>query len=463
VRYYLLKESFMVFPSIQQHKLFRLRGHVTSHVREALTRTLGGLRYFYPLYFLLGYYPRNRVIRLLGLQLRDDVRLTSLSSLMDLGLFTSLLVAGTTIHVGWSFGLRIFRTFQTQAVQFPVVATFSGDRDRTLAVSLTSRASPLVRCLGFLDLHQLALHSHSRRAEVFSLDVDGKPEVWEVVSRECLALVHDLTSRLTAKEGRVSTAGPASSSPPPSSASPTAPSPTSSLNGGSPAMSSEKGWHELPAGVLAPPGVSRRMASSEKTRLWSYSPPGLVETQTTPPAPPKPHPRLVEVKKRTGDNLTSLLKRTRDNLRNTPFFHYFLSEFPGAKSQELFFDSKLQVWAITGISQLAVTSYTEDQYGVVQRTLPHILSTLIVLSKEMDRHVKAPLSNAKSTRDARLALEMNGKFAVKTAVQTSLHSLAVTFIKEMRSLQLTEEQVTYWNQFMGTRQDNSQSALGLTK
>ncbi|CAI8014231.1 Nucleoporin NDC1 [Geodia barretti] len=114
VRYYLLKESFMVFPSIQQHKLFRLRGHVTSHVREALTRTLGGLRYFYPLYFLLGYYPRNRVIRLLGLQLRDDVRLTSLSSLMDLGLFTSLLVAGTTIHVGWSFGLRIFRTFQTQ-------------------------------------------------------------------------------------------------------------------------------------------------------------------------------------------------------------------------------------------------------------------------------------------------------------------------------------------------------------
>ena len=46
------------------------------------------------------------------------------------------------------------------------------------------------------------------------------------------------------------------------------------LTAGSPAMSSEKGWHELPAGVLAPPGVSRRMASSEKTRLWSYSPPG---------------------------------------------------------------------------------------------------------------------------------------------------------------------------------------------
>ena len=45
---------------------------------------------------------------------RDDIRLTSLSSLIDVGLFMSLLVAGTTIHVGWSFGLRVFRTFQTE-------------------------------------------------------------------------------------------------------------------------------------------------------------------------------------------------------------------------------------------------------------------------------------------------------------------------------------------------------------
>ena len=38
------------------------------------------------------------------------------------------------------------------------------------------------------------------------------------------------------------------------------------------AGSPERGWPELPAGVLAPPGVSRRIANTEKTRLWSYSP-----------------------------------------------------------------------------------------------------------------------------------------------------------------------------------------------
>ena len=42
---------------------------------------------------------------------------------------------------------------------------------------------------------------------------------------------------------------------------------------GSPVLR-EKGWPELPVGVLAPPGVSRRIANTEKMRLWSYSPAG---------------------------------------------------------------------------------------------------------------------------------------------------------------------------------------------
>ena len=49
------------------------------------------------------------------------------------------------------------------------------------------------------------------------------------------------------------------------------------LGAGSPVLLG-KGWPDLPAGLLAPPGVSRRMVNNEKTRLWSYSPPpGIIE------------------------------------------------------------------------------------------------------------------------------------------------------------------------------------------
>ena len=169
-----------------------------------------------------------------------------------------------------------------QAVHFPVVATFSGERERTLSQALSCRTSPLVRVshtlyiicassrcvcnnlcvslvqhLGFLDLHQLALHSRSRRAEVcvcvcvcveaftyeiisgygtmyvclqvFSLDPEGKPAVWEVVNRECVAVIQALVSRLTAREG-VGHSGTVSA--PATSVSPISLSPRSDLNGG---------------------------------------------------------------------------------------------------------------------------------------------------------------------------------------------------------------------------------------
>ena len=58
--------------------------------------------------------------------------------------------------------------------------------------------------------------------------MDGKPAAWETVSKECLSLIHSLTSRLIAKEGVVSSAGPASSPTSPKSLSPA----SSSLNGG---------------------------------------------------------------------------------------------------------------------------------------------------------------------------------------------------------------------------------------
>ena len=40
--------------------------------------------------------------------------LTTLSGLLSLSLFAHLLFAGTILHASWTFGLRLFRTFQTE-------------------------------------------------------------------------------------------------------------------------------------------------------------------------------------------------------------------------------------------------------------------------------------------------------------------------------------------------------------
>ena len=56
-------------------------------------------------------------------------------------------------------------------------------------------------------------------------------------------------------------------------------------------------------------------------------------------------------------------------------------ENPNSKTQTLFVDSFLVIEALKGLSNLATKSFTEDQYGIVQQTLPDILTTLIQLQK----------------------------------------------------------------------------------
>lgn len=51
---------------------------------------------------------------------RDGVQLDTIGGLLDVGLFVHVLLAGTMLHVSWSFGLRMFRVFQTEVNMQPL-------------------------------------------------------------------------------------------------------------------------------------------------------------------------------------------------------------------------------------------------------------------------------------------------------------------------------------------------------
>ena len=69
--------------------------------------------------------------------------------------------------------------------------------------------------------------------QVFGLDSEGRPAVWEVVIRECVSLMQELVSRLRVREtGGHTTADAGTTSSPPPPTSPTSLSPAASLNGG---------------------------------------------------------------------------------------------------------------------------------------------------------------------------------------------------------------------------------------
>ncbi len=68
-------------------------------------------------------------------------------------------------------------------------------------------------------------------------------------------------------------------------------------------------------------------------------------------------------------------------LKQQKFFATIYQENVNYKTQQMFVDSFLVINALKGLSNLVKYSYTEDEYGIVQQTLPDILYTLIQLQK----------------------------------------------------------------------------------
>lgn len=427
--YFVKKEHFLVFPSLQQRKLFRIRGHLRSHLWEGFVWTLKGLRLYYVSYYLLAFLLKKPLQSVLHLQPSDSSRIDSMIGLLDARLFIHCLVAGTILHSTWTFGLRLFRVFQTEAIKFHVVPVFSQEASQQLTRAICAKKTPLLMHLGYLDLYQLAFHSASRRRQVFSLNQSSQPATWNEISGECIALINSVTTRLGGQiQSQKTPAGLLSPADIPTSG------PTT------------KDWPELPS--VTSTGFTRRIVQSEKAKLWSYPPTQGVEGigANLKPQPPATDSIQAATKKLTN-TVKNLPKSFATALKRKPFITYFITDFPEAATQEQFADCKLQVWAVMSISELAAVSYQEDTYGVVQRSLPAIFTALISLSQAIDKHVKNPLSTSKSTRNVRVAIESNGKYAVKSAVQTALHRLSTTFSKERRTFLLTEEQHQYLDNF----------------
>lgn len=57
------------------------------------------------------------------------------------------------------------------------------------------------------------------------------------------------------------------------------------------------------------------------------------------------------------------------------------NENPNYKIQQLFIDSLVVIDTLKALSNIIGASFTEDEYGIVQTTLPDILTTFIELQK----------------------------------------------------------------------------------
>ncbi|XP_028831607.1 nucleoporin NDC1 isoform X2 [Denticeps clupeoides] len=469
--------NYVAFHAVQQHKYMHFKGSLPRVVKCSAVQSLYSLRNYIVLYYFFGYGPRLWISQILNLQLDGSSHfLDTVAGLLDFSLLYHLWISGTFLMLTWFITVFLFRIYVSEAYSFPVQSTFTEDAEMCLPKVLSCKEPMVMKFLALQDLALLSQHSPVRRQEVFSLSQPGgHAHNWNAISRECLSLLTDLTQRLVAHHDAVASNGRPKSQGSSSDA--------KSVTSGSSASSAVEDLPKAYPSVSKTPGsvflrsstvglnspmtapftpdldspfsspVIRRLTAQEDPaspwfgsvqsphvmrrgpKLWSASTDSMVNG--SPPDSPALSPRSHPASEKPSF-LTQWLQNRKEQL-------------PEASGQALFADSQAHIWALEGLSHLVAASYTEDRFGVVQTTLPNILSSMLMLLEAVDRHFKLPHASSKPSRATCSMGDSTHKtlrFALRAALKTALYRITTTFGEHLHAVQMSAEHRKRMQQFL---------------
>ncbi|XP_069498263.1 nucleoporin NDC1 [Ambystoma mexicanum] len=493
LQYFIQNMNYLPFPAIQQYKYLSFRRSVSLLIKHGCVESLYLVRNFFIAYYLLGYVPRAWIGTTMNFQKDNTLPpLDSLSGLLSLSLFYHTWLCGIFILITWYVAWVLFKIYTTEAYIFPVQPTFAQETDRCLPAVLSNNPPLIVKYLALQDLRLLSQYSPSRRQEVFCLSQPGgHPHNWTAISRECISLLTSLTSKLVAHQEAAATNGrvkiPSATGELKTSSSSSGSSFTNEMPShmqrdpntpmgraiklnpdlnktsmydlgspfGSPAvirlgglLDQNSPWH----GSIQSPHIMRRGA-----KLWSADSDMQINGSKTSESSPVPVMTVHKAERPSALHMwfQNKLEQVKAFLSRRMLVMYLFSKHPEASNQDLFSDAQTHIWALEGLSHLVAASYTEDTFGVVQTTLPSILSTFLILLEAVDKHFKLPHASSKPTRISGSFVDTSYKtlrFALRASLKTAIYRITTTFGEHLNSVQTSVEHRKRLQQFLEYRE-----------
>ncbi|XP_064606211.1 nucleoporin NDC1-like [Liolophura sinensis] len=384
----LQQENFVQFPLLQQAKFFQVKSNLWPMMEKSLLFNLKFVNVlFYLLYFLLGHIPRHWFLRNLYLEARPEPALNTIFGMMDLGLLWQVTLSGTLVHALLSYATFLFKVYNTEPFVFPVETMYEEYKNKCLHNALGCSQFPLVKYLGFLDLHLLTKHTPNRRRQLFTLSQPGgHPHNWNSVYRACILEIDSLTKSLEENNWKAFAAPP--------------------LNNSSGDNSSK--------GAL---GVS--------SLTFRGSGPSVTDTSS--------------IKQQQNPPQEDPLKKLFDTLKKKPVLKYMLGDLPEASAHRLFSTAQTQIWAIQALAAIVANSYSEDLYGVVQKSLPDILRSLLNLQENVEKHFKLAPVVGRRAQNSCAPSDIGLRHSLRTSLKMSLYRIINTFGSHLSEIKLAPE------------------------
>lgn len=392
-----ISDKHLTFPIIQQKKLTQFKSSVIPLLKGSFKQAVWPCMYFTLFYNLCGSNIKENVAFMFNLQLNESFHLK---------FYFFHLLFSALYFFNMNLIKLFFSLFLTESVEFPLIKL--NENVLTLQESVKLEKLPIVQSLACLDLYRLSLWSPMRRQLLFTLSQPGEhPHNWNSLIENILDLYNSYINLLTKSSEGINEA--------------TIPNTIASVHCQTPIPNKFKNLRNM-----------------------------------TSPYYPGESPQLLEVNSPLRNKIIpeqpveSVFLKFKNKLINfmaacKAFFgiNYIFGEIPQAHMQKCLSDVHLIIWSSQGLAELICASIREDQYGVVQKDLPNIISTMVRLSQALDKLNKVPTLIKKMVSNENS--NCNTKNAISSSLKRSLFSICYTFKDYLYEIPLSKEIGSYLN------------------
>lgn len=394
VRVY-IKDKKLDFPVIQQRKLLQLKGNVVPMLGKARRRSFWPVLYYVIFYYIWGENFCDSLTTDLGINITQNA--------VGVLTYSYAWLLGAIYFFNMNLMRFLFNVFLTEPIEFPLEKS---EEILTLQEAITSNNLPLIQHLACLDLYSLSFWSPDRRQVLFSLSHPGcHPYNWNNLIENVLKLFNEYVDLLNKSIDAI-------------------------LPVQKPKSKEEAVIARLPIPVMQSsiksPG---KYPNLRNMSLHLTEPAEIVSYTENMPADQMKQETLL-------DKIKQKLSNTLENLKKKLGYNYLFEELPEANIQRCLNYGQIIVWTSQGIAQVATASFEEDKFGVVQKNLPMLLTSLTRLKLATERLNMIP---AFSRRYGQNSYNFKMKLAVLNAVKRSLVNITRKFGAYFEDMPLSKD------------------------
>lgn len=407
-------DNRIAFPVLHQPKLLRFKVRLIGLIKESYYAVIVPYLSFIVLYYIWGSAIAGKFASIAMMQ-------TAHSESSSWEQYFYVYLYGGWFYFNMNLMRYYFELFLTEPIQ---LSTCEDNRGFTLGEAIAIDTIPIIQHLATLDLYNLIDDPERRSALMMLSQPGGHPHNWDKICSNSLILLNKFTDRLNVCTLPYATPAEITQL--------SFQTPTRPTHPQSPLFSPI----QQPSCMVKTPiyspmrNMSVRYTNCSSPLNITYQ--QCYEVQCPPSAP---------------SHLLQRLQRFICDFKERSGFKYFFGELPEANLQCCLSDGQTVIWCAEGLAYLVAVSICEDRYGIVQKDLAAILTSMVQLKTAVDRLNRIPaLSSGKAHRNGDYNYKM--KISINNAVRRSLYKICHAFGGYLKDIPIKRETAAFLQPYM---------------